>query len=42
MWRHSLIEEWAEAAAEVHYMRIDNAKLHYHERTDEIYYIIDG
>ncbi|MFN0130466.1 MAG: cupin domain-containing protein [Verrucomicrobiales bacterium] len=37
-----LIEESDEAAAEVHHVRIDNAKLHYHERTDEIYYIIDG
>src|SRR6476619_6751689 len=30
------------AAAEVHHVVIDNAKLHYHERTDEVYYIIDG
>ena len=37
-----LIEESDEAAAEVHYVEIDNAKLHYHERTDEFYYVIDG
>jgi mannose-6-phosphate isomerase-like protein (cupin superfamily) len=29
-------------AAEVHHVEIQNAKLHYHERTDEIYYIIAG
>jgi mannose-6-phosphate isomerase-like protein (cupin superfamily) len=37
-----LIEEKDEAAAEVHHVEIDNAKLHYHERTDEIYHVIDG
>jgi mannose-6-phosphate isomerase-like protein (cupin superfamily) len=37
-----LIEECDEAAAEVHYVEIENAKLHYHERTDEIYYVIGG
>ena len=37
-----LIEERDQAAAEVHHVEIENAKLHYHERTDEIYYIIDG
>jgi mannose-6-phosphate isomerase-like protein (cupin superfamily) len=37
-----LIEECDGAAAEVHHVEIDNAKLHYHERTDEIYYVIDG
>ena len=37
-----LIEEQDEAAAEVHHVEIDNAKLHYHERTDEFYYVIDG
>src|SRR3954464_14050041 len=37
-----LIEEADEAAAEVHHVEIDNAKLHYHEKTDEIYYVIDG
>ncbi len=37
-----LIEEKDLAAAEVHHVEIENAKLHYHARTDEIYYIIDG
>ena len=37
-----LIEEADEAAAEVHHVVIDDAKLHYHKKTDEIYYIIDG
>ena|ERR1051326_6663669 len=37
-----LIEAADEAAAEVHHVEIDHAKLHYHERTDEVYYIIDG
>ena len=37
-----LIEEKDLAAAEVHHVEIQDAKLHYHERTDEIYYIIDG
>jgi mannose-6-phosphate isomerase-like protein (cupin superfamily) len=37
-----LIEEQDEAAAEVHHVQIDHAKLHFHARTDEIYYIIDG
>jgi mannose-6-phosphate isomerase-like protein (cupin superfamily) len=37
-----LIEESDEAAGEVHHVEIENAKLHYHERTDEFYYIIDG
>jgi mannose-6-phosphate isomerase-like protein (cupin superfamily) len=37
-----LIEEKDEAAAEVHHVEIQDAKLHYHERTDEVYYIIDG
>jgi mannose-6-phosphate isomerase-like protein (cupin superfamily) len=37
-----LIEAADEAAAEVHYVEIDHAKLHYHQRTDEFYYIIDG
>jgi len=30
------------AAAEVHHVEIDGAKLHYHEHTDEVYYIIAG
>jgi mannose-6-phosphate isomerase-like protein (cupin superfamily) len=37
-----LIEEHDGAAAEVHHVEIQDAKLHYHERTDEIYYVIDG
>lgn len=37
-----LVEEKDGAAAEVHHVKIDNAKLHYHERTDEFYYIIAG
>ncbi len=31
-----LIEEHDGAAAEVHHVEIQDAKLHYHERTDEI------
>ena len=37
-----LIEEKDLAAAEVHHLEITDAKLHYHERTDEIYYVLDG
>jgi len=37
-----LIEESDGAAAEVHHVEIDDAKLHYHEKTDEVYYVIDG
>jgi mannose-6-phosphate isomerase-like protein (cupin superfamily) len=37
-----LVEAKDGAAAEVHQVEIDRAKLHYHERTDEFYYIIDG
>ena len=37
-----LIEESDLAAAEVHHVKIQDAKLHYHKKTDEIYYIIDG
>jgi len=37
-----LIEAADGAAAEVHHVEIDHAKLHYHKQTDEIYYIIDG
>src|SRR3954471_534329 len=37
-----LIEEQDGAAAEVHQVEIDGAKLHYHEKTDEVYYVIDG
>ncbi len=37
-----LIEAADEAAAEVHHVEIDHAKLHYHKQTDEVYYVIDG
>jgi mannose-6-phosphate isomerase-like protein (cupin superfamily) len=37
-----LVEEKDQAAAEVHHVEIHDAKLHYHERTDEFYYVIDG
>ena len=37
-----LIEASDAAAAEVHHVEIDHAKLHYHARTDEVYYVIDG
>ena len=37
-----LIEERDGAAAEVHHVEIQDAKLHFHETTDEIYYVIDG
>ena len=37
-----LVEEADGAAAEIHHVEIQDAKLHYHERTDEFYYIIDG
>ena len=37
-----LIEERDGAAAEVHHLEITDAKLHYHERTDEIYYVLGG
>ncbi|MSU61980.1 MAG: cupin domain-containing protein [Pedosphaera sp.] len=38
----TVIEEKDEAAAEVHHLEITNAKLHYHQRTDEIYYVLEG
>ena len=37
-----LVEEKDGAAAEIHHVQIDEAKLHYHERTDEFYYVIEG
>src|SRR5215510_16395862 len=37
-----LVEEKDGAAAEVHHVTIEDAKLHYHARTDEFYYVIDG
>jgi len=37
-----LVEEKDGAAAEVHLVEIQDAKLHYHARTDEFYYVVDG
>lgn len=37
-----LIEASDAAAAEVHQVEINHAKLHYHVQTDEIYYFIEG
>src|ERR1043166_1796935 len=37
-----LIEQQDGAAGEVHHVQIQDAKLHYHERTDEFYYVISG
>src|SRR3954471_15519457 len=37
-----LVEEKDGAAGEVHHVEIQDAKLHYHEKTDEFYYVIDG
>ncbi len=37
-----LIEAKDGAAGEVHHVEIRDAKLHYHERTDEFYYVIAG
>ena len=37
-----LIEEKDGAAGEVHHVEIQDAKLHYHERTDEVYHVIAG
>ena len=37
-----LLEEKDGAVAEVHHLQITDAKLHRHERTDEIYYVLDG
>jgi len=37
-----LVEEHDGAAGEIHHVEIADAKLHYHERTDEFYYVIDG
>ena len=37
-----LIEESDGAAAEVHHVEIQDARLHYHETTDEVYYVIEG
>lgn len=37
-----VLEEKDGAAAEVHHLEITDAKLHYHQRTDEIYYVLAG
>jgi mannose-6-phosphate isomerase-like protein (cupin superfamily) len=37
-----VVDEADRAAAEVHHVEIEDAKLHYHERTDEFYYVIEG
>jgi mannose-6-phosphate isomerase-like protein (cupin superfamily) len=37
-----LITEDDDAAAEVHHVEIDNAKLHLHASTDEFYHVIAG
>jgi mannose-6-phosphate isomerase-like protein (cupin superfamily) len=37
-----LVEQKDGAAAEIHHVEITDAKLHYHEHTDEFYYVIDG
>lgn len=37
-----LIEEKDGAAGEVHHVEINDAKLHFHEHTDEFYYVIEG
>lgn len=37
-----LVEESDGAAAEIHHVQIEDAKLHYHAKTDEFYYVIDG
>jgi mannose-6-phosphate isomerase-like protein (cupin superfamily) len=37
-----LVVEEDQAAAEVHHVEIQDAKLHYHKQTDEFYYVIDG
>jgi mannose-6-phosphate isomerase-like protein (cupin superfamily) len=37
-----LIEEHDHAAGEIHQVEIRDAKLHFHERTDEFYYVIAG
>jgi mannose-6-phosphate isomerase-like protein (cupin superfamily) len=37
-----LVEAKDGAAAEIHHVEISDAKLHFHARTDEFYYVIDG
>lgn len=38
----TVLDEQDAAAAEVHHLEITDAKLHFHERTDEIYYVLGG
>jgi len=37
-----VLEESDHAAAEVHHLEITDAKLHYHKKTDEVYYVLGG
>ncbi len=37
-----IIEASDLAAGEVHHLEITDAKLHYHQRTDEFYYVLAG
>lgn len=44
-WRHRLIssqDEGKDVAGWVHTVDIDGAKLHYHKRATEIYYVLEG
>jgi mannose-6-phosphate isomerase-like protein (cupin superfamily) len=38
----TVVQEADGAAAEVHHVEIEDAKLHYHAQTDEFYYVIRG
>jgi mannose-6-phosphate isomerase-like protein (cupin superfamily) len=38
----TVVEEADGAAAEIHHVEIQDARLHYHEHTDEFYYVIRG
>src|SRR6187551_822277 len=37
-----LVEQKDGAAAEIHHVEITDEKKHYHARTDEFYYVVDG
>jgi len=42
-WRHLLISRGdQDVAAWVHAVDIDGARLHYHKRATELYYVLDG
>ena len=42
-WRHLLISRQdPQAAAWAHAVDIDGARLHYHKRATELYYVLDG